>query len=302
MKKYIWQNSKYPNFTYDKELIIPLLSSVRLKQGMLLGKMQQLGFENSQYAVLNILTEDVIKSSEIEGLKLNTEQVRSSIAKRLGLDIGDDIYIERDVQGTVDMMLDATQYFDKPLTEDRLFGWQSAMFPSGRSGLYKIKVGEYRDDANGAMQVVSGAVGHEKVHYEAPPANILDKEMKTFLDYINNEKVLNKAEKHTKRADLISPALTKIFEDFNKKITVKELADLCSVSEYHFLRTFKKETGFTAIQYIINYRISLAETLLKTTENTIEEIAYACGFDDVSYFYRCYKKIKGVSPKKSRAQ
>ena len=121
-------------------------------------------------------------------------------------------------------------------------------------------------------------------------------------DYINNEKVLNKAEKHTKRADLISPALTKIFEDFDKKITVKELADLCSVSEYHFLRTFKKETGFTAIQYIINYRISLAETLLKTTENTIEEIAYACGFDDVSYFYRCYKKIKGVSPKKSRAQ
>ena len=188
MKKYIWQNSEYPNFTYDKELIIPLLSDVRLKQGMLLGKMQQLGFENSQYAVLNILTEDVIKSSEIEGLKLNTEQVRSSIAKRLGLDIGDDIYIERDVQGTVDMMLDATQYFNKPLTEDRLFGWQAAMFPSGRSGLYKIKVGEYRDDANGAMQVVSGAVEHEKVHYEAPSANILDKEMKTFLDYINNEK------------------------------------------------------------------------------------------------------------------
>lgn len=121
-------------------------------------------------------------------------------------------------------------------------------------------------------------------------------------DHINSEKVLNKAEKHTKRADLISPALTKIFEDFDKKITVKELADLCSISEYHFLRTFKKETGFTAIQYIINYRISLAETLLKTTENTIEEIAYACGFDDVSYFYRCYKKIKGVSPKKSRAQ
>lgn len=121
-------------------------------------------------------------------------------------------------------------------------------------------------------------------------------------DHINSEKVLNKAEKHTKRADLISPALTKIFEDFDKKITVKELADLCSISEYHFLRTFKKETGFTVVQYIINYRISLAETLLKTTKNTIEEIAYACGFDDVSYFYRCYKKIKGVSPKKSRAQ
>ena len=98
MKKYIWQNSEYPNFTYDKELIIPLLSNVRLKQGILLGKMNQLGFENSQFAVLNVLTEDVIKSSEIEGLKLNTEQVRSSIAKRLGLNIGDDIYIERDLQ------------------------------------------------------------------------------------------------------------------------------------------------------------------------------------------------------------
>lgn len=188
MKKYIWQNSEYPNFTYDKELIMPLLSNVRLKQGILLGKMNQLGFENSQFAVLNVLTEDVIKSSEIEGLKLNTEQVRSSIAKRLGLNIGDDIYIERDVQGTVDMMLDATQKFDKPLDEDRLFGWQAAMFPSGRSGLYKIKVGEYRDDANGAMQVVSGAVGHEKVHYEAPPADALNKEMNAFLNYINNEK------------------------------------------------------------------------------------------------------------------
>ncbi|MBO5947222.1 Fic family protein [bacterium] len=188
MKKYIWQNSEYPNFTYDKELIMPLLSNVRLKQGILLGKMNQLGFENSQFAVLNVLTEDVIKSSEIEGLKLNTEQVRSSIAKRLGLNIGDDIYIERDVQGTVDMMLDATQNFDKPLDEDRLFGWQAAMFPSGRSGLYKIKVGEYRDDSNGAMQVVSGAVGHEKVHYEAPPADTLNIEMNAFLNYINNEK------------------------------------------------------------------------------------------------------------------
>ena len=156
MKKYIWQSPQFPNFTYDKDLIIPLLSSVRLKQGVLLGKMQSIGFENSQKAKLNVLTEDVIKSSEIEGLKLNAEQVRSSIAKRLGLDIGSDIYVERDVQGVVDMMLDATINYDKPINEDRLFGWQSAMFPSGRSGLYKIKVGEYRDDKNGKMQVVSG--------------------------------------------------------------------------------------------------------------------------------------------------
>ena len=152
MKKYIWQSSEYPNFTYNKDTIMPLLSSVRLKQGMLLGKMQSMGFENTQKAKLNVLTEDVIKSSEIEGLKLNIEQVRSSIAKRLGLDIGGDIYVERDVQGIVDMMLDATIHYDKPLNEDRLFGWQSAMFPSGRSGLYRIKVGEYRDDANGIFK------------------------------------------------------------------------------------------------------------------------------------------------------
>lgn len=186
MNKYIWQNSQFPNFTYKQDVIMPLLSSVRLKQGMLLGKMQSLGFENSQKAKLNVLTEDVIKSSEIEGLKLNVEQVRSSIAKRLGLDIGGDIYVERDVQGIVDMMLDATINYDKPLDEDRLFAWQSAMFPSGRSGLYKIKVGEYRDDKNGKMQVVSGALGHEKIHYEAPSANIVPQEMNKLIDYINN--------------------------------------------------------------------------------------------------------------------
>ena len=186
MKKYIWQNSEFPNFTYDKDIIMPLLSSVRLKQGILLGKMQAIGFENSQKAKLNVLTEDVIKSSEIEGLKLNIEQVRSSIAKRLGLDVGGDIYVERDVQGIVDMMLDATINYDKPINEDRLFGWQAAMFPSGRSGLYRIKVGEYRDDKNGKMQVVSGALGHEKVHYEAPSADIVQQEMNKLIDYINN--------------------------------------------------------------------------------------------------------------------
>ena len=187
MKKYIWQNPEYPDFTYDKDLIITLLSEVRLRQGLLLGKMQRLGFENSKHTVLNVLTEDVIKSSEIEGVKLNIEQVRSSIAQRLGLDIGGDVYVERDVQGIVDMMLDATLNYDKPVTEDRLFGWQASMFPSGRSGLYRINVGKYRDDRNGSMQVVSEPVGHEKVHYEAPPASSLDAEMERLLNFINND-------------------------------------------------------------------------------------------------------------------
>ncbi len=187
MRKYIWQNSEYPNFTYDKDAILPLLSEVRLKQGILLAKMQRIGFENSRHTVLNVLTEDVIKSSEIEGVSLNVDQVRSSIARRLGLDIGGDIFVERDVQGIVDMMLDATLNFDKTVSEDRLFGWQASMFPAGRSGLYRIKVGAYRDDKNGVMQVVSGAVGHEKVHYEAPPAEILPVEMERLINFINND-------------------------------------------------------------------------------------------------------------------
>lgn len=187
MKKYIWQNPEYPNFTYDKNIILPLLSNVRLKQGMLLGRMQNIGFKNNKYACLNVLTEDVIKSNEIEGLKLNVDQVRSSFAKKLGLDIGENIYIERNVQGVVDMMFDATANYDKTVSEDRLFGWQSAMFPSGRSGLYKIKVGEYRDDKDGPMQVVSGGIGHEKVHYQAPSADRLKEEMVRLINYINTD-------------------------------------------------------------------------------------------------------------------
>lgn len=184
---YIWQNPQYPNFTYDKEAVLSLLAKVKLKQGFLLGKMNCLGFENNKKTVLNVLTEDVIKSSEIEGLKLNVQQVRSSIAKKLGLDIENNIYIERDVEGIVEMMLDATQNYNKPLTHERLYGWQAAMFPTGYSGMYKIIVGNYRDDRNGPMQVVSGAIGHETVHYEAPKAKNLIYEMSNLLDFINKE-------------------------------------------------------------------------------------------------------------------
>ena len=188
MKNYIWQNPEYPNFTYDKTIILKLLAEVKLKQGYLLGKMAGIGFKNNNKALLNVLAEDVIKSSEIEGLKLNKEQVRSSIAKKLGLDTSVDIFIDRSIEGIVDMMLDATQNYDKELTEERLLGWQSAMFPCGFSGLYKIITGAYRDDKNGPMQVVSGAIGHEKVHYEAPPAASLKSEMHALTNYINNEK------------------------------------------------------------------------------------------------------------------
>lgn len=184
---YIYENSNWPNFTWDDNIILNLLLQVKLKQGYLLGKMDVLGFDVKEKALLNVLTEDVIKSSEIEGQILNTEQVRSSIAKRLGINIDNDIAVERNVEGIVEMMLDATQNFDKPITRDRLLGWQSAMFSSGFSGLYRVKTGEYRDDKNGPMQIVSGAIGHEKVHFQAPDANALDNEMNKFINYINNE-------------------------------------------------------------------------------------------------------------------
>jgi Fic family protein len=147
--------------------------------------MEALGFPLQREAELETLTLDVVKSSEIEGEKLNAEQVRSSIARRLGLDIAGAVPADRDVEGVVEMMLDATQNFDKPLTKDRLFGWHAALFPTGRSGMRKITVGAWRTDAEGPMQVVSGPPGKEKVHYEAPAAALLDGEMSRFVGWLN---------------------------------------------------------------------------------------------------------------------
>lgn len=183
---YIYENKDFPNFVYDKDKIFDLLAKVKAKQAYLLGKMDMLGFEVKEKAMLNVLTEEVIKSSEIEGEILDPKQARSSIARRLGMHSGGNINIERNVEGIVDMMLDAMQNPSKEMTHERLYGWQSAMFPGGFSGLYRIKIGAYRDDSNGPMQVVSGAMGKEKVHYEAPKAESLETLMSELIDYINN--------------------------------------------------------------------------------------------------------------------
>ncbi len=158
-----------------------LLARVSREQGRLLGKMEALGFDLRSEAHLRTLTEDVVKSSEIEGERLDPEQVRSSIARRLGMDIGGLIPADRDVEGVVEMMLDATGNHAQPLTEDRLFAWHASLFPTGRSGMTKIRVGQWRDDNDGPMQVVSGPVGREKVHYRAPPADRVPDEMAKFL-------------------------------------------------------------------------------------------------------------------------
>ena len=182
---YIHQQEDWPKFRWDEAKIANRLAILRHRQGRLIGRMEALGFTLRSEAVLRTLTEDVLKTSEIEGEMLNPDQVRSSLARRLGIDVGALTPAERDVEGVVEMMLDATQNFSAPLTKDRLFAWHAALFPTGRSGMTKIVAGAWRDDSSGAMQVVSGAMGREKVHFEAPSASKLAKEMTAFLAWYN---------------------------------------------------------------------------------------------------------------------
>ncbi len=181
MPKYIYDHIDWTNFFWDQEKIITKLAEARNVQGRLLGKMLSLGFELQNEAVLETITSDVLKSSEIEGEFLNTEQVRSSIARRLGFEIVGAVASDRNVDGIVEMMLDATQNSISPLTKERLFGWHAALFPTGRSNMYKITIADWRKDTNGPMQVVSGAMGNEKVHYQAPAAERINSEMDKFL-------------------------------------------------------------------------------------------------------------------------
>lgn len=185
MSNYIHLLNDWPTFTWEGDKIISLLSTVRHKQGRLLGKLEGLSFRLREEASLETLTLDVTKSSEIEGEKLPVDQVRSSIARRLGIEIAGEVSSNRNVEGVVEMMLDATQRYNLSLTDERLFGWHASLFPTGRSGMYKIQVGGWRDDARGPMQVVSGAVGRERVHYEAPEAARLPVEMRTFIEWFN---------------------------------------------------------------------------------------------------------------------
>lgn len=184
---WVHEHQNWPNFTWDVESLASKLADIRHRQGRLLGRMEGLGFELKCEASLSTLTNDVVKSSAIEGENLNPEEVRSSIARRLGIDIAGLIPASRDVEGIVEMMLDATQQFSKPLTKDRLFDWHAALFPTGRSGMHKITVGGWRTIDAGPMQVVSGPIGKEKVHFEAPDADRLEKEMQAFLKWFGND-------------------------------------------------------------------------------------------------------------------
>ncbi|WP_316214551.1 Fic family protein [Bradyrhizobium sp. SZCCHNR2035] len=182
---YIHERAEWPDFEWNTEKLSETLAQVRHKQGRLLGRMERLGFQLKAEASLQTLTEEVVKSSEIEGEILDRDQVRSSIARRLGMDIGALTPAERHVEGVVELMLDATQKYDQALTAERLFGWHASLFPTGRSGMLKITVGGWRTDQTGPMQVVSGAFGRERVHFEAPAARRLEAEIKGFLEWFN---------------------------------------------------------------------------------------------------------------------
>lgn len=232
---YIHELREWPHFWWKDAAIATRLAAVRHRQGRLIGRMEALGFRLQEEAVLQTLTEDVVKSSEIEGEVLNKDQVRSSIARRLGIDIGALTPADQGVDGVVEMMLDATQHYDKPLTAERLFGWHAKLFPTGRSGMHRIRVGDWRDDRAGPMQVVSGPLGRERIHFEAPKAERVAEEMKGFLAWFEakdaTDPVLKAALAHLWFVT-IHP-----FEDGNGRIA-RAIADMALARSEHSRRRF----------------------------------------------------------------
>lgn len=184
--KYIWQASDWPSWYFDLAALAGPMAEVSRAQGLLMGRLADVGMVLRDQASLATLTEDVVKTSEIEGEQLNVESVRSSIARRLGVDIGALAPVDRHVEGVVEMVLDATANCNAPVSRERLFGWHAALFPTGYSGLARIKVGGWRDDASGPMRVVSGPAGRQIVHFEAPPADRLEAETSRLLSWLNS--------------------------------------------------------------------------------------------------------------------
>ncbi len=182
---YIWQASDWPHWRFDLAALADPMAEVSRAQGLLLGRLANVGMALRNQASLGALTEDVVKTSEIEGERLKVESVRSSIARHLGVDIGALAPVDRHVEGVVAMVLDATANGTAPVTQERLFGWHAALFPTGYSGLSRLNVAAWRDDTRGPMQVVSGPIGHQRVHFQAPPANCLEAETNRFLAWVN---------------------------------------------------------------------------------------------------------------------
>ncbi len=291
---YIHQHKNWPDFKWDNDTLLSYVSKVRDLQGRLIGRMEGLGFKLREEAVLETLTEDIVKTSEIEGEFLNPSEVRSSVAKRLGIEISGLPEASRDVEGVVEMMLDATQKFEAPLTKDRLFGWHAALFPTGRSGMYHITVGNWRKDDQGPMQVVSGPMGRAKVHYVAPEAERLGSEMNRFLKWFNSDNSIE---------PVIKSALAHLwfvtihpFDDGNGRIA-RAIADLQlaradrtnqrfysmsaqimkSKKEYYDILESTQKGSLDVSQWLVWYFDRLTEAL-ESTDNSLSKVLVKARF------------------------
>ena len=276
---YIWEKQNWPTLTWNETSISKLLAEVSQEQGRLLGKMENLGFELRNESHLLTLIEDVVKSSEIEGEKLERDQVRSSLAQRLGLEFAGAVTIDRNVDGVVEMMLDATSNYSQTLSKERLFAWHASLFPTGRSGMSEIKVGQWRNDSTGPMQVISGPIGREKIHYEAPPANRVDSEMTQFLNWFNRP---------NDTAPLLVAGLVHLwfltihpFEDGNGRIA-RAIADMA------LARSEKTEQRYYSMSaQILLQRKAYYETLERTQKGELDVTMW------LNWFLNCLKK--GIS-------
>ncbi len=294
MTKYIYQYKNWPNFTWNEKEVQVILGKVRHLQGKIFGQVSSLGFSIKEDTLLTTLTLDVLKSSEIEGELLNYEQVRSSIARKLGLAYAGMVYSDRNVEGVVEMLLDATQNYTKPLDEKRLFGWHAALFPTGWSGMYKISVGHYRKEA---MQIVSGAMEKEKVHYQAPSHNQVKFEMDRFIAWFNEDSKLDLVIKSAIAHFwfiIIHP-----FDDGNGRIA-RAISDLLlarsedssqrfySLSSQMLLERKKYYSILQKIQYSngeitewLTWFLNCLYDALKNTEQTIKKLLYKADFWDI---------------------
>lgn len=294
MVRYIYQQKEWPEFTWDQEKLAPILAHLHRRLGRLLGQMQSYGFDLRSEALLRTLTLDVVKSSEIENEILDIDQVRSSIARRLGMQVGGLVPSTRHVDGTVEMMLDATQQFNKPLNRKRLLQWHCALFPTGDSGLYDIIVGKWRDDSNGPMQVISGPIGRERVHYEAPSADKLENEMTAFLTWFNENAPMD---------PLLKAAIAHFwfvtihpFEDGNGRIAraIADMqlarADMSNQRFYSMSAQIKKDRnayyaileksqkGTLNITSWLEWFLACLDRALDATENTLSDIIFRARF------------------------
>ncbi len=262
-RKYIHELIDWPRFTWDSKTLAPLLSGVRLRQGLLLGKMRGYGFASRWTATLKVLTEETIKSSAIEGVVLDPENVRSSLARRLGLDVGGlKDHKDRNVDGVVEMMLDATQKFNKPLTKERLFDWHAHLFPGVRTTSDKFRAGAWRDDSQGPMQVVSGPIGRHKVHYAAPAAARVENEMGNFLKWFDG----NEQEDPLLKAAIAHLWFVTIhpFEDGNGRIG-RAIAEMCLARSDGSAQRF-----YSMSSQILEERKGYYEVLEKTQTGSLD--------------------------------